>query len=299
MQSSHTEEYRGRIAPTPTGYLHLGHARTFGVAAERARRHGGTLIFRIEDLDPDRCKTEFSEAAMEDLRWLGIEWDEGPNGNEPHGPYRQSNRLSFYLEIWRRLKECGAIYPSPHSRKDIEQAVQAPHEDSDESIFPVEFRPPAGTGMSSVEPGEMNWRFRAPDGTPIAFRDQHLGAQSFTAGVDFGDFLIWRRDGVPSYELAVVADDHAMKISEVVRGADLLKSTARQILLYHALGWNPPRWFHVPLMRDEFGRRLAKRHQSLSLRTLRQNGTSPEALWHQHVASFLATDAFENSTSID
>jgi len=190
----------------------------------------------------------------------------------------QSERLEWFREVWKALHEKGVIYPSPHSRKDVAAALSAPHEGDQEPVFPPDLRPPPGAGRDAVEPGEVNWRFRVPDGRQIGFHDQVHGPQHFQAGKDFGDFLVWRRDGFPSYELAVVADDHAMGITEVVRGADLLLSTARQILLYEALGWVPPAWFHVPLVRDAHGRRLAKRAQSESLRTRRAAGEDPDAL---------------------
>lgn len=270
--------YRGRLAPTPTGYLHLGHARAFGVAWNRARAAGGELVYRTEDLDPDRCRAEFATAAMEDLRWLGLDWQEGPDVGGPHSPYAQSERISWFREIWERLRDLGAIYPSLHSRREVAERVNAPNEGDCEPIFPSELRPPRNTGREANGPGGVNWRFRVPDGRVINFTDALQGPQSFTAGEDFGDFLIWRRDGVPSYEMAVVADDHAMGITEVVRGADLLVSTARQILLYEAFGWRPPAWVHVPLVRDASGQRLAKRHASLSLRQLREDGVLPAPL---------------------
>lgn len=270
--------YRGRLAPTPTGHLHLGHARTFWVAQQRAMDAGGTLILRDEDLDRDRCRPEYAAAMLEDLRWFGLRWQEGPDCGGPFNPYRQSERLPHYLQTWQALARLGVIYPSPHSRKDVQQSISAPHEEEGEQLFPVEFRPPLGTGQGSTEPGAVNWRFRVPDGLEIIFQDGQCGEVRRTAGRDFGDFLVWRKDGFPSYELAVIADDHAMQITEVVRGEDLLTSTARQLLLYEALGWNPPLFWHCPLVRDAAGVRLAKRTQALSLRALREQGKSPESL---------------------
>ena len=262
--------YRGRIAPTPTGLLHLGHAKTFALAAKRCRDAAGTLVFRIEDIDTLRCKKEFAVAAMEDLRRLGISWDEGPDLGGKFSPYVQSENFSYFLKIWEKLKNAGAIYPCRRSRKDVAVAARAPHAEDEaaEPIFPVVWRPPAGTGRDFSEPGDYNWRFRVPDGEEISFFDEIQGEQKFIAGKDFGDFVVWRRDGVPAYELAVVADDIRMEITEVVRGADLLKSTARQILIYRALGVIPPKWAHAPLVLDENGRRLAKRSEALSLRAL-------------------------------
>jgi glutamyl-tRNA synthetase len=267
--------YRGRLAPTPTGYLHLGHARTFWIAWQRARERSGKLILRVEDLDLARCKTEFAAAMLEDLKWLGIDWDEGPDVGGPFAPYRQQDRVDFYRSIWERLHGTGLIYPCHRSRKDVESALQAPHEDEQaELVFPPELRPPVDAGRDATEPGNTNWRFRVPDSERISFVDGALELTERTAGVHFGDFLVWRKDGFPSYELAVVADDDAMQISEVVRGADLLTSTARQLLLYRALSWQPPEFYHCQLVHDESGRRLAKRSAAFSLRALREAGNS-------------------------
>lgn len=279
---SATIPYRGRIAPSPTGLLHLGHARTFWVAAKRCADAAGTLILRDEDLDSDRCRREFSTAAVADLLWLGLTWSEGPDVGGPAGAYRQSERLAAYRDVFAKLAATGVIYPSPHSRKDVQSALQAPHEEPTgtdrEPLFPVELRPATGVGLGAVEPGAVNWRFRVPDGRRIAFDDAVHGRVTRVAGVDFGDFVVWRKDGFPAYELAVVADDAAMNVTEVVRGADLLTSTARQLLIYESLGWSPPRWCHVPLLHDAEGRRLAKRTAALSLQTMRESGVTPESL---------------------
>jgi glutamyl-tRNA synthetase len=280
--------YRGRIAPSPTGLLHLGHARTFWAAYERAA--GGTLILRNEDLDPERSKAEYARAMIEDLRWMGIQWQEGPDVGGPVGPYGQSERRGFYLEVWQRLLAGGWLYPCRCSRKELSRIAQAPHDDpnvgrmeGDEGpMYPgtcrLEREAAARLAERYAEPAGMNWRFRVPDGEAVTFEDGHFGPQRFVAGEDFGDFAVWRRDDVPAYQLAVVADDHAMGITEVVRGADLLLSTARQILLYRALGWAEPRWFHCDLVRDARGERLAKRHDALAIRALRDQGWTPEAV---------------------
>ena len=175
------------------------------------------------------------------------------------------------------LARAGAIYPSPHSRRDVEEAALAPQQSlppEAESIFPPSLRPPAGRSSVS-EPGSVAWRFRVPDGRTLEFRDGEAGLVRRTAGEDFGDFVVWRRDQLAAYELAVVADDHAMEIEEVVRGEDLLTSTARQLLLYEALGWQPPAFCHLPLVRDPAGIRLAKRTAGLSIAALRERGFSP------------------------
>ena len=268
--TEHRSFYRGRIAPTPTGDLHAGHARTFVSAARRAESAGGALVLRIEDLDPSRCRPEWTERAIEDLAWLGVRWSEGP--------FYQSQRRAVYEAAWRLLRDGGHVYPCTVSRREIRDAAHAPHDDEEdaEPIFPAELRPPAGTGRDADPPAGVVWRFRVRDGETVRFTDALRGAQSFTAGVDFGDFVVWRKDDVPAYELAVVADDAAMRITEVVRGEDLLRSTARQLLVHRALGATPPAWCHVPLVRDADGRRLAKRHDALSVRELRARGMSAE-----------------------
>jgi glutamyl/glutaminyl-tRNA synthetase len=268
--------YRGRLAPSPTGLLHVGHARTFWIAAQRAREHRGISILRNEDLDPQRSRTEFARSMIEDLRWLGIHWTEGPDCGGTYGPYAQSERRAHYLEAWRRLREGGFIYPCVCSRKDLAQAASAPNEGDvdDEPVYPGTCRGRSASEL--LEPVGVNWRFRVPDGEAIEFLDLNLGGQRYVAGRDFGDFLVWRRDDVPAYQLAVVVDDAAMRITEVVRGADLLKSTARQLLLLRALELAAPDYFHCELVRDTAGVRLAKRHDALSLRHLRESGMSPE-----------------------
>jgi glutamyl-tRNA synthetase len=285
--------YRGRIAPSPTGYLHLGHASTFWIAQARARQHRGVLVLRNEDLDPGRCKPHFVSAMFEDLKWFGFEWQEGPDCGGPFGPYAQSERGSFYLDALEKLRSGGLVYPCVCSRQDVIRALQAPHEGQDEPIYPGTCRPrerslqvlnlpkrsalDLGRGTGNVKL-QVNWRFRVPDGETISFVDGYYGGQRFAAGRDFGDFIIWRHDNIPAYQLAVVVDDAAMQITEVVRGADLLKSTARQILLYRALGLKEPAFYHCPLLTDDRGVRLAKRDEALSLRRLRVQGASPESL---------------------
>ena len=241
---------------------------------------------------------------LEDLRWLGIEWAEGPDCGGPLGPYTQSERRGFYLDAWQKLRDQGAIYPCTCSRKDVAQAAGAPNDLDDEPLYPGTCRPArfgatigtarlrpfdslragsretaeAAVSTSAVhqEPTGVNWRFRVPGGEEICFTDLHLGPQRMVAGLDFGDFIVWRRDDVPAYQLAVVVDDDAMRITEVVRGADLLKSTARQILLFRALGLAVPDYYHCDLVRDSSGMRLAKRHDALSIRKLRELGWTAE-----------------------
>jgi len=273
---SDSPTYRGRLAPSPTGLLHIGHACTFWAAYQRAREHKGALVFRDEDLDPQRSQPTFAEAMLEDLRWLGIRWQEGPDIGGPFPPYRQSQRREFYLGAWLRLRDSGAIYPCTCSRKDLALAATAPNDADDERMYPGTCRNKLGEATRYAAPAGVNWRFRVPDGEAIAFEDQHQGPQSYIAGHDFGDFVVWRRDDVPAYQLALVVDDGAMQVTEVVRGADLLKSTARQLLLIRALGLAVPSYFHCDLIRDQSGTRLAKRHDALSIRALRELGRSPE-----------------------
>jgi glutamyl-tRNA synthetase len=267
--------YRGRLAPSPTGHLHLGHARTFWMAQTRAQAHCGTLILRNEDLDSTRFKMEFVPAMIEDLLWFGFGWQEGPDCGGPFAPYNQSERMELYRAALENLRLGGFIYPCTCSRKDIQQAVAAPHLENDEPVYPGTCRQ---NRESEIVNRKFSWRFRVPDGETISFVDGHFGSQQFVAGKDFGDFVVWRLDDVPAYQLACVVDDAAMQITEVVRGADLLMSTARQLLLYRVLGLNPPAFFHCPLYRDGTGERLAKRHDALSLRALRAGGQTPESL---------------------
>lgn len=274
--------YRGRLAPSPTGFLHIGHARTFFAAFERAQAAQGTLVMRMEDLDLERSRAEYADAALEDLRWLGIHWDEGPDVGGPMAPYIQSQRMDLYRAALQRLFDNGWIYPCRCSRKDLAAALNAPHEDADlddEPLYPGTCRNasiPSDLLQNSAE--RSAWRFRVPDGEAVEFTDGNFGAQRFVAGEDFGDFIVCRRDGVASYQLACVVDDHAMQITEVVRGADLLKSTARQILLNRALGFANPAWFHCGLVVDASGKRLAKRHNVLAIRTLRECRLTPEQI---------------------
>ncbi len=249
--------YRGRIAPSPTGYLHLGHARTFEIAQARCRAANGTLIYRNDDLDGPRCRPEFATAAMEDLRLFGIRWDEGP--------FSQSERLPLYRDAFERLRAADWLYPCRCSRKEIAAALSAPHLGDEEPLYPGTCR---SADPTIPRPG-TNWRFRVPDGDEVRFHDGHFGEQKATAGRDFGDILVWRKDDFPSYQLACVVDDALLRITEVVRGADLIGSTFRQLLLHAALGNPAPSFYHCPLVTDEHGHRLAKRHDAMSLRVLR------------------------------
>ena len=258
--------YRGRLAPSPTGLLHRGHARTFWIAQQRAEAAGGALIFRNDDLDRARCRTEYVDAMFEDLRWLGLRWSEGPDVGGPHAPYTQSERMPRYREAFERLRAGGFLFPCTCSRQDVLRAIGAPHAGEHEPIYPGTCR------VRAHGESEINWRFRVPDGEAIEFTDGALGPQRAIAGADFGDFLVWRKDDLPSYQLACTVDDALMQVTEVVRGADLIASTARQCLLYRALGWPAPAFYHCPLVLDENGKRLAKRDATTTVRGLRAAG---------------------------
>jgi len=207
---------------------------------------------------------------VEDMAWFGLTWT-GPMVS-------QSTRLPLYRAALARLHAAGFIYPCHRSRRDVLAAASAPHEgdENDEPLYPPEFRPAAGSPLPPLtDPVTVNWRFRVPNGETLVFTDGHAGTQRAVAGRELGDFLVWRKDDVPSYQLACVVDDAAMGVTEVVRGADLLKSTFRQLLLYRALDLTAPAFYHSPLVTDDKGVRLAKRHDALALRTLRLAGRTP------------------------
>jgi glutamyl/glutaminyl-tRNA synthetase len=245
------------------------------------------LVLRNEDLDGSRCKPEFVDGMYQDLKWAGFQWQEGPDCGGKFGPYNQSDRRDRYEQAFEKLKESGLLYPCVCSRQDVLKALSAPHEGDEEPVYPGICRQNASTG------DKASWRFRVTDGEVIEFNDGSFGPQKFIAGKDFGDFVVWRHDGVPSYQLAVTVDDAAMEISEVVRGADLLVSTARQILLYRALGMKAPNFYHCSLVTDENGVRLAKRHDALSLRNLRNAGLASE-----HLSLMLNTDEEKKTQAV-
>ncbi|MEX2582327.1 MAG: tRNA glutamyl-Q(34) synthetase GluQRS [Gemmatimonadota bacterium] len=265
---------RGRFAPSPTGDLHLGNARTALLAWLQVRRAGGRFVLRMEDLDPGRVRPEYQATQLEDLRWLGLEWDEGPDIGGDFGPYLQSSRQRLYEEALERLGARGRLYECLCSRREIAAAAEAPHAGDDEG-------PPYPGTCSRIAPARgvegrpSALRFRVPPG-PVGFEDELYGMRSYTPSLETGDFVVRRKDGVAAYQLAVVVDDAAMQITDVLRGADLLSSTARQILLYHALDLPEPRWTHVPLMLSVDGERLSKRSGAASLRELREQGAVSE-----------------------
>lgn len=253
--------YRGRIAPSPTGYLHRGHLATFAIAAERAKNKRGVLVFREEDIDPVRCRDEYRTAIREDLQAMKIVCHEGVEEGGDYGPYQQSQRIDIYVRYLQRLADGGWIYPSGASRKEISQQVKAYSPITQEPLFPESLRESCPQVIRVSEHLDCNWRMRVDGGGRYDFIDLAMGAQSFVGGRDFSDFLVWRKEGAPSYELAVVVDDILMKITEVVRGADLLLSTARQLHLYRAFECEPPRFYHCPLILDSDGNKLSKRER--------------------------------------
>jgi glutamyl-tRNA synthetase len=276
---THTPLRRGRFAPSPTGPLHLGNARTALLSWLAARALGGRYALRVEDLDAPRVRPGMEERILDELRWLGLDWDDGPDVGGPAGPYRQSQRLERYAAALERLRAGGHVYPCFCSRAEIAASAQAPHGPSDDGPrYPGTCR-----ALSAAERAERartrapSWRFRVPHG-PVAFDDGVHGPQTADVLATVGDFVVARADGVPAYQLAVVVDDAAMEVTDVVRGDDLLHSTARQLLLYRALALAPPGFAHVPLVVGEDGERLAKRHGALSLGELREGGVAPDAV---------------------
>ena len=254
--------YRGRIAPTPSGYLHEGHASTFKTAWRRARERDGCVIYRNDDLDKLRCSEEFSRAAMDDLQGLKINWDEGPDCGGKYGPYNQSERAEKYVSTLLKLANKGLVYPCAKSRKEI-QAFEIKAKVGNEYLFPQELRPIQKHYEKAEVDLNTNWRFRTQWDEKVSFVDGRKGKQTFEVGKDFADFLVWRKDGFASYELATVVDDHLMEISEIVRGMDLLVSSARQCLLFDSLKWSRPDFYHCELVLDQKGRKLSKSQRNL------------------------------------
>lgn len=262
-----------RLAPSPTGALHLGNARTFLLNWLLARKLGWRIILRIEDLDGPRIKKNADQQAIADLQWLGLDWDEGP--------IYQSTRLKKYTAAIQQLVATGQAYPCVCSRSEANMAASAPHAEDAAAIYPGTCRGRFATVDEARQSTgrEPALRFRVPDNA-ITFTDHFAGEQQFNAARDLGDFVIAKADGTPAYQLAVVVDDADMKITHVVRGDDLLDSTPRQILLYQALGLTGqiPIYYHLPLIVGPDGRRLAKRHGDTRLSFYRQLGVSPERL---------------------
>jgi glutamyl-tRNA synthetase len=272
---------RGRYAPSPTGALHLGNARTALLAWLHARAGGGAFVMRVEDLDFGRVRAGIMETQLEELRWLGLDWDEGPDAGGPHAPYLQSRRQDLYEHALRKLAEGGLLFACTCSRKDLAQAASAPHAGEEGPRYPGTCRArridPSVPSLTRDGVSQHALRFRVEPGE-VCFDDLLMGRACYRPAEETGDFVVRRKDGVAAYQLAVVVDDAAMEITHVVRGADLLSSTARQLLLYRALGLAPPDFLHVPLMLGDDGERLAKRHGAVSLGELRAGGAAPEAV---------------------
>jgi glutamyl-tRNA synthetase len=270
---------RGRFAPSPTGALHLGNARTALLAWLHARAHGGAFVMRVEDLDFGRVRAGIMERQLEELRWLGLDWDEGPDVGGPHAPYIQSQRRERYDAALRRLAERGLLFECTCSRKDIAQAASAPHAVEEGPRYPGTCRDrlvdPSVASLMEHGRADFALRVRVEPGA-VCFTDGVMGDCCFDPAAETGDFVVRRKDGAAAYQLAVVVDDAAMRVSHVVRGADLLSSTARQIMLCRALELPIPKFVHVPLMLGADGERLAKRHGAVSLGELRDAGVPPE-----------------------
>lgn len=283
-----TSGARGRFAPSPTGLLHVGSARTALAAWLSVRQQGGTFVWRIEDLDPPRVVAGMIEAALEDMAWLGMDWDEGPDAHEssrqrgPHAPYHQSARAALYDQALARLAAGGHLFPCSLSRSDLLTLASAPHGDGGLPPYPAALRPTllAANWYAEYRAGAMPdcaLRFPAHD-RPVQFHDRILGPQTERVDQTCGDFVLKRRDGIFAYQLAVVVDDLEMGITEVVRGQDLLDSTGRQIQLIQALDGRPPDYAHLPLVVNAAGEKLSKRDAGMTLRELRQRGAEPEAV---------------------
>lgn len=254
-----------RLAPSPTGALHLGNAFSFLVAWGLARRDGWGVTLRIEDLDTPRVKPGAIEQTIDLLCWLGLDWDEGPS--------LQSDDLSAYEDAMRRLARAGVVYPCALTRSEIESAASAPQEGGSETVFPRALRPELGP--CAFEDTGSNWRFAVPD-EPVGFTDELLSPQRVSLPETIGDFVVWTKRGQPSYQLAVVVDDHRQGVTDIVRGNDLLDSGARQLALARAMGLDwAPRFWHTPLVRGTDGLRLAKRHGDTRLATWRGDGLDP------------------------
>jgi glutamyl-tRNA synthetase len=279
MHPTHTEsaarsagaEIVARLAPSPTGHLHLGHARSFLVAWWHARSRGGRIVLRIEDLDVERVKPGMIDATLRDLEWLGLDWD--------GEPWIQSHGIAAIESAAQDLLDRGLAYPCVCTRKEIQAAASAPHAGESTPRYPGtcrgKFTTLSEAERSSGRPAAL--RFVVPQGA-VLVEDLVLGRHTFDVERDAGDFPITRRAGFPAYQLAVVVDDARQGVSEVVRGADLIESAARQQLLQHALGLATPRWYHVPLVVDEAGRRFAKRSDDIALSRLREAGVDARDL---------------------
>ncbi|MCJ8010732.1 tRNA glutamyl-Q(34) synthetase GluQRS [Paenibacillus sp. KQZ6P-2] len=276
--STNTRLVRGRFAPTPSGELHIGNAWAALLSWLQIRSLDGTFVLRMEDIDTQRARPHLASQILDDLYWLGLDWDEGPDVGGPYGPYTQSERIEYYEEALKQLEDQGCLYPCYCSRADLLAAARAPHGLSSEGpAYPGTCRlltPDEAACKSLVK--QPSLRFKV-DHELLSFQDGIAGRQQFDTASG-GDFIVRRADGMISYQLAVVVDDDHMHITDVLRGADLLDSVPRQLMLYRALGMHAPAFAHVPLFMGPDGKRLAKRHGGTSLAALREMGTAPEQL---------------------
>lgn len=272
------QEVRGRFAPSPSGRMHLGNVWAMLAAWLSVRKQGGTMILRMEDLDPSRSKQVFADQIIEDLNWLGLAYEEGPDCGGAYGPYTQDDRRRLYELELEKLMQQERLYPCYCSRKDL-AAVRAPHRGENAGVYPGICRGlTVDEQKNRAEKKVPAMRFLMPD-RDDCFQDLNYGQQCLNLKREAGDFILRRADGVHAYQLAVVVDDALMGISEVVRGADLLSSTHRQRILYEFLGYKPPVFGHVPLLVGHDGRRMSKRFQTLDLGQLKNKGWRPEELW--------------------
>ena len=266
---------RGRFAPSPSGRMHLGNLFSGLLAWLSVRSAGGVMVLRMEDLDPDRCKEEYAVQLADDLRWLGLDWDEGYGKRGPYGPYRQSQRTELYAAAFRRLEERGMIYSCFCTRAE-RLAASAPHRSDGQTVYSGKCRHLTEQQRRElVRTRRPAWRLTVPDRT-VSFTDGVQGYFEENLLRECGDFILRRSDGVYAYQLAVVYDDGAMGVTQVVRGRDLLDSTPRQLYLYELLGLTPPEFYHVPLLVAPDGRRLSKREKDLDMGALRQRFTPAE-----------------------
>ena len=278
---------RGRFAPSPTGDLHLGNLRTALLAWLFTRWASGQFVLRIEDLDQPRVRPGSTERMLADLSWLGLDWDEGPDCGGPYAPYVQSERLHIYHYYLKQLQDAGLVYPCYCTRAEVAQAASAPQQGADGSRYPGTCRDLTSSQSRRYEANgrKPSLRFRVPAESLVTFNDLLVGEYTQDVPTAVGDFIVQRSDGIFAYQFAVVVDDALMHINQVVRGTDLLSSTARQILLYEALGFPIPTFAHVPLVLDEQGHRLAKRQQSAGLAPLKGASKSPQAIVAELAAS--------------
>lgn len=279
LSANHPAEsaVRGRLAPSPTGAQHVGNARTYLLAWLSARAQGGQVVLRMEDIDSPRVKRGADRQAISDLRWLGLDWDEGPDVGGPFAPYVQTQRMEQYLQALARLQAAEMVYPCTCSRADVQAAASAPHAGQEGPIYSGACAQRSARDAIHLQGRPYCWRFRASN-VLRTLDDRTAGPQHMRVQRELGDFVVARADGSPAYQLAVVVDDHAMGVTEVVRGDDLLPSAFRQLELYDFFSWTPPRFAHAPLVVGPDGRRLAKRHGDTRMAVLRQAGAGPQPL---------------------